>query len=77
MSIGACQMVCRLFSIVVVTNLNKCIALHADPRRTKRVVKYAQGTDMLDYVSGHRRLAGWLRSLLSQHPCARVIETTE
>ncbi|KAI1796564.1 hypothetical protein LXA43DRAFT_986089 [Ganoderma leucocontextum] len=28
-----------------------------DPRRTKRVVKYAKGTHMLDYVSGHRRLA--------------------
>ncbi|KAI0738983.1 hypothetical protein C8Q80DRAFT_1203142 [Daedaleopsis nitida] len=42
-----------------------------DPRRTKRVVKYAQGTDMLDYVAGHRRLAVQWTSWLThtrQHP---------
>ena len=44
----------------------------SDPRRTKRVVKYAKGADMLDYVSGQKRLAG-ASSSLGLHPALIVM----
>ncbi|KAI0760200.1 hypothetical protein C8Q74DRAFT_208119 [Fomes fomentarius] len=46
-----------------------------DPRRTKRVVKYAQGTEMLDYVAGHRRLAvQWTSWLTHTRPHPPTLE---
>ncbi|KAH9941635.1 uncharacterized protein BXZ73DRAFT_88131 [Epithele typhae] len=40
-----------------------------DPRRTKRVVKYAKGADMLEYVGGNRRLAvQWLSWMTHTRP---------
>ncbi|KAI0720665.1 hypothetical protein C8T65DRAFT_632320 [Cerioporus squamosus] len=49
-----------------------------DPRRTKRVVKYAPGLDMLHYVSGHRRLAvqwtSWLTHTRSHPPTLEELQ---
>ncbi|KAM5532899.1 hypothetical protein V8D89_013451 [Ganoderma adspersum] len=49
-----------------------------DPRRTKRVVKYAKGTHMLDYVSGHRRLAvqwtSWMTHTRSHPPTLQELQ---
>ncbi|TFK88158.1 hypothetical protein K466DRAFT_585795 [Polyporus arcularius HHB13444] len=49
-----------------------------DPRRTKRVVKYAPGRDMLHYVSGERRLAvqwtSWLTHTRSHPPTLEELQ---
>ncbi|RPD61250.1 hypothetical protein L227DRAFT_585561 [Lentinus tigrinus ALCF2SS1-6] len=49
-----------------------------DPRRTKRVVKYAPGADMLEYVGGHRRLAvqwsSWLTHTRSHPPTLEELQ---
>lgn len=65
LSIQASQMV-RVLRIVPKPMQGSDEPCPVDPRRTKRVVKYAPGTDMLDYVAGHRRLAG-------ESPCTRLV----